>query len=331
MRELQADHASSLESEVQTLTKQLNNSKLELKATQDDLSKAKTSLDTSRGDVEILSKQLEEAKAALDVSSAVNPEHVEELSRLTQELTHAKDDRAALTEALNLTRSSMTEMSERHALDLEEAAKTRVDEASKLKTVHEEEVMAIVKEKSDFAVRLSDLEGELATAKAELDSLKASARVNGNGLKASEDASPSDGTGIVTDDMLRQLHEAHNLKLGDLQAEHEKNMKAMQKQLEDAQKKIDELGSEVSRKVMEIQFMESEQDDEHETVTRYVKFFRIKSYIGVFVASALFLDSFELWIVVYKFPLDVFPGHLASGITAGVLFIAFGWWHCTSF
>lgn len=265
---------------------------MELKATQDDLSKAKSSLDGSRGDVEILTKQLEEAKAAFDASSAVNPEQVEEISRLTQELAHAKDDRAALTEALNLTKSSMTEMSDRYTLDLEEAAKTRVDEVSHLKTVHEEEVIALVKEKGDFAVRLSDIEGELATAKAELESLKASPKVNGNGALAADGAPPSDGTGVVTDEMMRQLHEAHNLKLGDLQAEHEKTMKAVQKQLEDAQKKIGELGSEVSRKAMEIQFMESEHDEQSESVTRYVKFFTFKSCIGVLLALALIYGLF---------------------------------------
>lgn len=200
---------------------------------------------------------------------------------------HTKDDLTALTEALNLTKSSMNEMSDRHTRDLEEAARTRAEEASALKSVHEEEVIALAREKGDLAVRLSDMEGELATARAELDSLKASPKLNGNGAVASHDASPSGGGGVVTDEMLRQVHEAHNLKLGDLQAEHEKTMKAMQKQLEDAQKKIGELGAEVSRKAMEIQFMESEHDEQSETVTRYVKFFRIKSCIGGLVALAL--------------------------------------------
>jgi DNA repair exonuclease SbcCD ATPase subunit len=269
------------------LTKQLNNSKLELKATQDDLSKAKASLDTSRSEVETLIKQLEEAKAALGTSSAVNPEQAEEISRLTQELAYAKDDHAALTEALNLTKSSMTEMSDRHALDLEEAAKTRASEGTHLKTIHEGEVNTLIKEKTDFAVKLSDIEGELATVRAELDSLKASPKVNGNGSVTADGASPSGGTGVVTDEMMRQLHEAHNLKMGDLGAEHEKAMKAAQQQLEDAQKKIGELGSEVSRKAMEIQFMESEQEDQNESVTRYVKNFRFKTCVGILLALVL--------------------------------------------
>jgi transcriptional antiterminator len=186
-----------------------------------------------------------------------------------------------MTEMLNLTKSSMNEMSDHHTRDSEEAAKARAEEVSKLKTTHEEEVVSLAREKGKLAVRLSDLEGELATVKAELGSLKASPKMNGNGAAA--DASPA---GVVTDEMLRQVHEAHNLKLGDLQAEHEKSTKALQQQLDDAQKKIGDLGAEVSRKAMEIQFMESEQDDHSETVTRYVKFFQMKSCIGGLLALA---------------------------------------------
>lgn len=239
----------------------------------------------------MLARQLEAAKNAAGAASAITPEHASEIARLTQELSHTKDDLAAMTEMLNLTKSSMNEMSDHHTKDLEDAAKARTEEVSKLKAMHEEEVVALAREKGDLAVRLSDMEGELATAKAELDSLKASPKVNGSGAAAARATSPSAG-GVVTDEMLRQLHEAHNLKLGDLQAEHEKAVKAMQRQLEEAQKKIEELNTDVSRKAMELQFMESEQDEQAEAVTRYVKFFRIKSFIGGLVALALIFGFF---------------------------------------
>lgn len=259
--------------------------------TQDDLAKAKNSLDASRGEVETLAKQLEAAKNAAGTTSSVTPEHAAEVARLTQELSHTKDDLTAMTDMLNLTKSSIAEMSDHHTRDLEEATKTRAEEVSKLKATYEGEVLSLAKEKGDIAVRLSDMEGELATARAELESLKASPKVNGSGAAAAYTNSSSGG-GVVTDEMLRQVHEAHNLKLGDLRADHDKSTKGLQKQLEDAQKKIGELGAEVSRKAMEIQFMESEQDEQSEDVTRYVPFFRIKSFIGGLVSLTLIYEVF---------------------------------------
>jgi len=291
LRELKAEHASSLESEIQSSSKQLNHSKLELKATHDDLAKAKTALEVSRSEVQSLKEQLEEMKAAADVEVHLTPEHIAENERLKRALSGAEADLSVTTEILNLTKSSMTAMSDHHAQDLEEAAKARAEEMSKLKAIHEEELILLTKEKDVLSVRLSDTEGELATVRAELGSLKASPKANNNGIVASHEAT-SPSSGVVTDEMLSQVHEAHNLKLGDLMAEHDKAVKMLQQQLDDAQKKIRDLGDEVSRKTMEIQFMESENDEQSEAVTRYVQFFRLKSCIGGLVALAFIFGLF---------------------------------------
>jgi len=253
------------------------------------LAKAKTALEASRSEVQSLKEQLEKVKAAAEAEVRLTPEHIAENERLKRALSGAEADLSVTTEILNLTKSSMTAMSDHHARDLEEAAKARAEEMSKLKIIHEEELISLTKEKDVLSVRLSDTEGELATVRAELGSLKASPKVNNNGIVASRDAaSPS----VVTDEMLSQVHEAHNLKLGDLMAEHDKAVKMLQQQLDDAQKKIGDLGDEVSRKTMEIQFMESENDEQTEAVTRYVQFFRLKSCIGGLVALAFIFGFF---------------------------------------
>ena len=255
------------------------------------MAKAKTALEASRSEVQSLKEQLEKVKAAAEAEVHLTPEHIAENERLKRALSGAEADLSVTTEILNLTKSSMTAMSDHHARDLEEAAKARAEEMSKLKAIHEEELISLTKEKDVLSVRLSDTEGELATVRAELGSLKASSKVNNNGIVASHDAT-SPSIGVVTDEMLTQVHEAHNLKLGDLMAEHDKAVKMLQQQLDDAQKKIRDLGDEVSRKTMEIQFMESENDEQSEAVTRYVQFFRLKSCIGGLVALAFIFGFF---------------------------------------
>ena len=55
------------------------------------------------------------------------------------------------------------------------------------------------------------------------------------------------------------MHEAHNAKLHDLQAEHDKATKALKESLDASLSKADDLKQEVDRKAMEIQYLEQEQ------------------------------------------------------------------------
>ncbi|KAJ7169747.1 hypothetical protein C8R46DRAFT_1265230 [Mycena filopes] len=259
LENLKADHASALESTVGGLEKQISKLNLELKATQEDLAKAKANVDIARSEVESLTAQHEEARAALSAIPQVSPQHVEEVSRLTNELGVAKDDLQAVTEMLTLTKASLQEMSNNHSTELEEAAKRRAEEVTKLRGAHDEEVNTLVTTKSELLTRLSDLEGELATLRATIDS---GAAPKSNGAVA---APQSPG---ITKEELQRLHEAHNLKVGDLQAEHEKALKALADELEAAATKVDGLNAEVARKAMEIQYLESDQDEQTERITR---------------------------------------------------------------
>jgi len=69
------------------------------------------------------------------------------------------------------------------------------------------------------------------------------------------------------------MHEAHNAKLHDLQAEHDKALKAVKESLDASMSKTDELTQEVARKAMEIQYLEQDQDESQDQITRYVEFF----------------------------------------------------------
>jgi chromosome segregation ATPase len=262
---LKNEHANILDSQIATLQKQINDQKLELKATQDDLGKAKAALEASRAEVGSLMAQLDEARAAVSAEPPIDAAAAEEVERLSNQLAHAKDDIAAAQDALNLTKQSLSEMSNNQTKELEEAAKGRAEEAMRFKAAHDEEVTVLVAQKSELATRLSDIEGELATLKASASvELPASPKANGTNGTA-QPTSPE-----VTKEELQRLHEAHNAKVHDLQAEHDKAINALKENLDMSLTKSEELQQEVTRKAMEIQLLEQEQEESSDQITRYV-------------------------------------------------------------
>jgi DNA repair exonuclease SbcCD ATPase subunit len=281
LENIKADHASSLENEVNSLQKQISKLNIELKATRDDLAKAKAALETSQKEVETLIKQRDAARTQAETAPSLSPEHAEELSRVTKELSISKDDLLAVTDMLSFTESSMAELSDNHKKELEEAARIRADEILKLRAEHDSEVTTFAAQKSELLIKLSDLEGELATVKAGIAAQGSSPKSNGNVISQSA-TSPG-----VTKEELAKLHEAHNLKIYDLQAEHEKSAKHAREELETAYNKISELQQDITRKAMEIQYLEQDQDESQEQITRYVRFFGFKGFVGALVAFAM--------------------------------------------
>ncbi|KAK0464960.1 uncharacterized protein EV420DRAFT_1301516 [Desarmillaria tabescens] len=259
MEDLKAEHASTLEAQAKMLEKQITNLTLDLKATQDDLAKAKASFESARAEIDTLTAQRDEARAAAAAVPEVSPEQAEEIARLTTQLSVTKDDLSAITDMLNLTKDSLTEMSHNHTKELEEVAKARAEEVTKLRTAHEEELSVLGTQKSELLVKLSDLEGELATAKAALAAEPAVPKSNGT--------VPPQSPG-VTKEELQRLHEAHNLKVHDLEAEHQKALKALSAKLEATEAEAKESKLEVERKEMEIKYLESDQEDASELITR---------------------------------------------------------------
>ena len=104
------------------------------------------------------------------------------------------------------------------------------------------------------------------------------------------------------------MHEAHNLKLGDLQAEHDREMRVLRDELERALAMADDLNRQVSQKTMEIGCeyliacvgelpiillchpdLEKEVEEGNDTVTKYVRIFGFKSFLAA---------SFALLVVV---------------------------------
>jgi conserved oligomeric Golgi complex subunit 6 len=256
---LKNNSSSSMESTISDYTKKINILSLELKATKEDLAKSKAVVEVLRSETESIAKQRDEARASASAPSAASAEHQAEVARLTKELSNAKNDLASVTETLNLTKTSIQDMSNKHQKDVQEAAQTRADELIKMRAAHDEEVASLAAQKSELLIKLSDMQGELATAQADLAAAQsASPKTNG----ASHPLSP---TGVTKED-LAKLHEAHNLKIHDLEATHEKALKALREELDAALEKSEHLNADVARKAMEIQYLEQEQDENQEQI-----------------------------------------------------------------
>jgi len=260
VNDLQVEHETALESQVGALEKQFNGLSLELRATQDDLSKAKAALDASRGEGESLKAQLEDARANFIAASA-NADQSAEVERLTKEIASFRDENAMLNDVLAITKESLSEMSTNHSKELEEAARIRVEEVMRLRSIHDGELSTLAAQKSELALSLSDLEGEIAMLKAQLAAVAPAVAPRSNGAVHASATT-------VTRDELQKVHEAHNSKMHDIQAEHDRAVRTLETEVGTLQARLDEVQQDVARKSMEIQYLEQEQEESQDSITR---------------------------------------------------------------
>jgi chromosome segregation ATPase len=256
---LKAEHAAELDAKVKALEKKLASQALELQATQDDLGKAKAAVAATKPEIDSLKAQLEEAARKVESAKSSASANVDaDYERMKSARISAEDDLAAMKEALTVTQESIVEMTTSHGRELEQAAQARVEERNKLQAEHAAAAAAFEKEKQELLARVSDLEGEVSTLKADV-AAAASAAPKTNG-KAPAPAAPQES--------MEKLHEAHTLKIKDLTAAYEKQIKALQEEREEALSQVDGLKADVARKAMEVQYLEQEQEENQEETKR---------------------------------------------------------------
>lgn len=239
-------------------------------------------MDTSRAGNESLRAQLEDVRANFLAASA-DVDQAAEMERLTKEVASLRDENVMLNDVLAATKESLSEMSANHSKELEETARMRVEEVMRLRSTHDGELSTLAAQKSELALSLSDLEGEIATLQARLAAVEPAVAPRSNGIvHASATA--------VTRDELQKVHEAHNLKMHDLQAEHDRAVRALRMEVGTLQARLDEVQQDVARKSMEIQYLEQEQEESQDSITRYVKVFGLQSLFGVVIALAVIFD-----------------------------------------
>ncbi|KAI6162043.1 hypothetical protein EDD17DRAFT_1873953 [Pisolithus thermaeus] len=229
--DLEAEHQTTLDSQSSALEQKLNNQGLELRATQDDLAKAKATLDAARSENDNLKAQIEDARA-LAIAASSNADQAAELERLSKQLASIREENTMLNDVLAVTKESLSEMSANHSKELEEAAKGRVEEVSRLRTEHEKDISMLAAQKSELSLSLGDLENEIAMLKTRLTAAEAAAAPRSNGTMV-----PS--TTNVTREELQRAHEAHNLKLHDMQVEHERVVRGVKLELETMQNRLE--------------------------------------------------------------------------------------------
>ena len=240
---------------------------------------------TARQEMESLKVQLDEARQAVqDAASATAADQSAEVVRLTKELSNAREDLDSVNEMFRANQESMREMADNHRMELEEAAKGRADEVSKLRTAHDAEIQSLVADKADLVTKLSDFEGEVLTLRASATPSEPITSPKRNGAATA----PSE---TVTKEDLQRMHEAHNLKMHDLQAKHDKDIRALREQVEAALVKAEEAETDLQRKKMEITLLEQDQEESQDQITRYVKLFGFKSFLGSIFALVVIIGS----------------------------------------
>lgn len=246
------------------------------------MAKSKAALAASAQELDSLNSQLEVARATTEVlASSASPDRTNEVNSLKKDLADARSDLTALQEVLVATNESIADITNRHGKDLEEGAEARAAEVTKLKSTHESQLAQLKRAKSDLASKLSDAQSEIATLKATIaaePAIPATTRALGHGRT---------GSGTVTKEEIQRMHEAHNLKMNDLQAEYDKRLKELREELEVTNGRTKELESEVSRKAMEISYLEQDQEEANDTITRYVRLFGFKTFLGSVLVLAL--------------------------------------------
>lgn len=235
--------------------------------------------------METLKAQLDEARqGAVVAAGTAAADRDAEIERLTKELSNAREELDGLNEVFRATQESMQAMGNNHQKELEEAAKGRAEEVSKLRAAHDMEIQSLVTDKGDLVTRLSDLEGELLSS-------RASATSTGNPASLKRNGSAAAPAETVTKDELLRMHEAHNLKMNDLQAEHDKEIRALQEQLDATNTRASEVEQDLDRKKMEILYLEQDQEESQDQITKYVKLFGFKSFLGSLFALAVIIGS----------------------------------------
>ena len=89
------EHEATLHSQVSTLEKQIASQALELRATQDDLAKAKSNFATVSQDFENTKSQYEEARRV--ITSLDKSDKDETITQLSRDLSNLQEEHAALT------------------------------------------------------------------------------------------------------------------------------------------------------------------------------------------------------------------------------------------
>ena len=268
LKELETAQAEALESAKKAFEKKLAELTMELKATQDDLGKAKSTLtgshsegEAQRAEIQRLSKELDGTKN----SSSDNQEKDVQIEGLRKQLSVMADDLEATKMAFTAQKEGFHEMAESHQRDLEEAAKSRVESVQELKKQLDEEKAAWAAEKTRLVHELEDERVAKEQAKAEAHAAQTALQTPP--VSPKPNGQPSQ---LIAREELLKVHEAHTAKMAEIDATHTREVTALKKQVEDLMTESNELKNTLSSRNLELQFLGDEKAELEDEVERCV-------------------------------------------------------------
>jgi chromosome segregation ATPase len=267
VEELNAAHEEVLSISSKSLENKLNSVGLELRATQDDLAKAKANLAAAQNEVDALTTQVNQLKEALDTAQAAASSDVgyaAETEQLRGEVFSLNDELSMVKGAFQATKESFSEISANHERELEEKTKLHVEQTQRLKAELEEE-------RASFARIRTKLESELEDERVAKERAKAEALAAQTALQTPPMSPKSNGnapTPMVPREELQKLHEAHSAKLSEVEADHQKALDDLEEQLRVMKGNYEEANAALHSKTLELKFTESDKQDLESEVAR---------------------------------------------------------------
>ena len=266
LQQLESSHTEALETSRKSFEKHIASLTLELKATQDDLAKSKTSVSTSHAQIEAqlaeiqrLTQECESAKT----SASSNNEKDAQVEGLRRQLSSMADDLEATRMASDAQKESLHEMTESHQRDLQEAAKSRVEALQALKAELEEAKKAWAAERTKLSQDLEDERVAKEQAKAEAQAAQTALQTPPMSPKAN--GQPSQ---MVPREELLKIHEAHSAKLAEIEAQSSKEVEKWKKEIAELREQATELQTQLSSRTLELKFLGDEKTELEEEVER---------------------------------------------------------------
>lgn len=266
IEDLKKSHESALERAVGKLNKDFANMKLELKATQDDLAKAKAVAAASQPEIDSLKAQLAESLKATDEATAsamlLAQEEIERLTKAVAGLQgELESTKSAMVSSQEMFVQNHEQMMKNHATEREEAAKLRAEALQALKAEHEGELKKLSEMRTEI---LSALEDEREAKEKALAQVASLSRQQPAPAPKSNGAAPAD----VSKEDLTRMHHAHTLKLSEVEAQNQKSIKALKEKIAEMEATAEELRNDVGRKEMELSFLETEKEEAADEIKR---------------------------------------------------------------
>ncbi|CAE6425791.1 unnamed protein product [Rhizoctonia solani] len=275
-RHAEEAHRTALELATRPLESKINTLTTEANAARDDLAKAKGMISTQVAELKALKDQVSDLKQALGKAASAPPTTTPsaEIESLRHELRETKDDFSALKEVYQSMQENFAATVNNHKLELEEAAKGRVQALAALESKHEAEKARFADERATLLRKAEDEQEAKDRALAALNNSRSppvtprSSRIISNGTR----------------DNLERLHHANDARLTQLETEHKQAIAQLtislmevrdekERMTEELEQRIAELtnektqlAEELDRKTMELSFQEEELNDTQDEV-----------------------------------------------------------------